>query len=113
MPASNFINATDARRDFFDLLGSLSKNPYPFVITHKSSPQGVLMSWEDYNAWLATLETMADTEMMESIRQGDRDILAGKHQTLDQVEKELRLGKYAKYVRSNSLKSGKKRSQKD
>jgi prevent-host-death family protein len=113
MPASSFITATDVRKDFFDILDGLHKRPYPVVITHKSSPQGVLMSWEDYNGWVATMETLSDPEMMEAIRKGDEDIVAGRYQTLDQVEKELELGKYRKHVSGNSSQSSKKRSQKN
>ena len=88
MPTSSFINATDARRDFFDILDGLNKRPYPVVIVHKSSPQGVLMSWEDYNGWVATMETLNDPELMESIRGSEEDMEHGRYVTLEQVEKE-------------------------
>ncbi len=89
MPASNFINATDARRDFFDLLEGLKKSPYPVTITHKGQPQAVIMSQEDYSAWLATMETLADQELMEKIRQSDRAFAKGEYVTWGQMKKEL------------------------
>ncbi len=109
MPASNFINATDARKDFFDLLNKLGKNPYPFVITHKSAPQGVLMSWEDYNSWVATMETLADPELVEAIRVGDRDIAAGRYRGWEDVKKELGLDGN---VQRSHYQSSRKRSKK-
>lgn len=113
MPSSNFINATDARRDFFDLLAKVKKSTYPFAIVHKGIPEGILMSWDEYNGMIATMETLSDPEMVEAIRKGDADIAAGRYQTLDQVEKELELGKYKKHVSSHSPKSSKKRSKKN
>jgi hypothetical protein len=35
---------------------------------------------------VATLETLSDTELMEAIRQGDKDIKAGRYKTLEEVE---------------------------
>ena len=37
------------------------------------------MSKDDYDGWLATIETLSDPELMEAIRQGDEDIKAGRY----------------------------------
>ena len=91
MPTQTFISATNARKDFFDILAGLKNSSYPMAITNKGVPEGVLMSWEDYNSWLATLETLSDPELMESIRESQKDIALGYTRSWNEVKKDLRL----------------------
>ncbi len=115
MTIHNFINATDARNNFFDLLARIKNNPYPINITVKGIPEAVIMSKEDFDAWMATFETISDPELMKSLRQSERDFTVGNYYSLDQIEKELGLKKLAdggkkKYVSREPVKRGQKRS---
>lgn len=114
-----YISATKARNNFFDLLEEVKKGPYPIHITVKGIPQAVLMSKEDFDAWMATIETLSDPKLMKAIHKGDEDLKAGSWSTLEEVEEELEAGKYLvadkgkkDYVSSNIGKSGKKRPKK-
>ncbi len=114
-----FISATKARNNFFSLLEKVKKEPLPINITVKGIPEAVIMSKEEFDGWLATIETLSDPELMKAIRQGDEDIKAGRYTTLEEVEKELGIGKYLMadkgkktYVSGHSRKSSKKRSKK-
>ena len=114
--AANFVSATEARNNFFDLLEKVKKGPFPINITVKGVPEAVIMSKEEFDGWMATIETLSDPELMEAIRKGDEDIKAGRYSTLEEVEKELGIGKYLvadkgkkTYVSGHSHKSGKKR----
>lgn len=101
-----YITATEARNNFFELLARVKKEPYPINITVKGIPEVVIMSKEDYDAWMATYETLSDPELMEAIRESDKNFAAGKYKTLEEVEKELGFEK--KYVSSHARKqSGK------
>jgi PHD/YefM family antitoxin component YafN of YafNO toxin-antitoxin module len=40
---------------------------------------------------MATIETLSDPELMRSIRESEKDLRAGKHTSLETVEKELDL----------------------
>lgn len=114
-----YITATEARNNFFNLLAKVKKSPYPINITVKGIPEAVVMSKEEYDGWMATIETLSDSELMESIRESDKNFKEGKYQTLEEVEKELKIGKYqllsdvkGKYVSSFPRKSSKKRTKK-
>lgn len=118
--ANTFVSATDARNNFFDLLGRVKKGPFPINITVKGVPEAVIMSKEEFDGWMATIETLSDPELMEKIRQGDEDIKAGRYSSWKDIKKELGLeegymvadkGK-KKYVSGNTVKTSKKRSQK-
>lgn len=118
--ANTFVSATEARNNFFDLLGRVKKEPYPINITVKGVPEAVIMSKEEFDGWMATIETLSDPELMEKIRQGDEDIKAGRYSSWGDVKKELGLeGGYMiadkgkkKYVSGSAIKTGKKRPQK-
>ncbi len=114
-----YITATEARNNFFNFLVKVKKSPYPINITVKGIPKVVVMSKEEYDGWMATIETLSDTELVESIKESDKNFREGKYQTLEEVEKELKIGKHqllsdvkGKYVSGLPRKSGKKRTKK-
>lgn len=117
--ANLFITATEARNNFFDLLEKVKKGPFPVNITVKGIPQVVIMSKEEYDSWIATVETLSDPELMASIKQSEKDFKAGRYSSLEKVKRELGLEDFLisdkgkrKYVSGKSSQFGKKRSKK-
>ncbi len=116
----NYINATDARNNFFDLLENVKKRPYPINITVKGVPEAVIMSREEYDSWVDTMETLSDPELMDQIKESEADFKAGRYQTLEEVEREFGWDKNKivadkskkKYVSSHFKQSSKKRIKK-
>lgn len=117
--ADRFITATEARNNFFGLLEKVEKGPFPVNITVKGIPRVVIMSKEEYDSWIATMETLSDPELMASIKQSEKDFKAGRYKTWEKVKKELELKDYlvadkgkGKYVPSRTVKSSRKRTKK-
>ena len=77
--SNTYITATKARNNFFDLLGKVKKGPYPINITIKGIPEAVIMSKDDFDGWMATIETLSDPELMEQIHQSEKDFKAGRY----------------------------------
>lgn len=111
MALPSFINATDARKNFFGLLAKVKKGPYPVNITVKGIPEAVIMSKEEFDGFVATIETLSDPGLMRSIRQSEKDLAAGRFRSWKEVKKELGLVE-KKYVSGKTVKSSRKRSQK-
>lgn len=86
-----YISATKARNNFFELLEEVKKGPYPINITVKGVPQAVIMSKEDFDAWMATIETLSDPELMKAIKEADKNFAKGEYKTWEEVKKELGL----------------------
>jgi len=86
-----YITATDARNNFFNLLTRVKNSPYPISITVKGIPEVVVMNKDDYDGWMATLETLSDKDLRESIKESDKNFKEGKYQTWQEVKKELGL----------------------
>ena len=63
------MTATEARKNFFTMLQEIETPGVSIVITHEGYPKGVLMSVEDFEGWMETLEIMSDPELMKDIRE--------------------------------------------
>ena len=74
---TTYINATDAREKFFDLIEDSQKQIQPVHITVRGVPKAVIMSQEDYEGWTATLETLSDKSLIADIVDGLQDIKKG------------------------------------
>lgn len=81
MPRS--ITATRARQDFFRLIESAERAGHHVVITMEGQPRVVMLSIEEYEGWLETLEIMDDPRLLKQIQQGVRTRSKGK--TPDEV----------------------------
>jgi len=67
------ISATNARRQLFDLIEQAGK-PGSFVsITHRDLPNVVMMSLDEFEGWIETMEIMSDPKLMKDIQEGAKD----------------------------------------
>lgn len=71
------VTATAARRDFFDLIKRALKFREPVRIQHREGDL-VMLAEEDYEGLLETLELLSVPGMMDSIREAEDDIAAGR-----------------------------------
>lgn len=56
-----------------------------YIISRRGEPEAVLMSIEDYEGWLETIEIMSDKKLMDDIRLGEKDIKEERFYTFEQV----------------------------
>ena len=71
------VTATAARKDFFDLIKRALKFREPVRIQHREGDL-IMMAEDDYEGLLETLELLSVPGMMESIREAEEDIAAGR-----------------------------------
>ena len=71
------VTATRARQTLFDVLKKSVKGHVPVQITSKNG-DAVLISKEDYEGLLETLELLSTPGMAKSIREANADIKAGR-----------------------------------
>ncbi len=67
----------------------MSKVHEHVYITRKGKPEAVLMSADEFETWLETMELVSDREAMAGIREGLRNIKAGRVKPLEEVLKRL------------------------
>jgi antitoxin YefM len=72
------LNMVDARRELTRLPEKLASSPATVTVTRRGKPVLAIMTWEDYEAMLETLEILSDDEAVEQLRQGIREAKQGE-----------------------------------
>ncbi len=78
------VTATNARSRWFTMLKTLKKSHRIYEITFKEG-NAVLLSKEDYEELLETLELLSVPGMAKSIKQADKEIKQGKTYSIDEA----------------------------
>lgn len=60
-------------------------------ITLGDKPPVIMMSEEELEGWLETMEIMSDPDLVKGIREGERDRAAGRTISLEALKKKYRL----------------------
>jgi antitoxin YefM len=81
------LTASEARNELFRLTKDASKSHRTFTITHKDGDV-VLMSKEDYESLIETLELLSIPGFLASIKKTKREIAEGKTIPMEEVFKE-------------------------
>ncbi|MBI4059195.1 type II toxin-antitoxin system Phd/YefM family antitoxin [Candidatus Microgenomates bacterium] len=101
----NTVSATTARANLYDLIDEVASGKR-VGITNKGETKAILVSQEEWNAMIVTLETLSDPELMEQIKESKKDIKAGRVHNWEDVKKEFSL----EDVSDKTVKSRKKRA---
>ena len=78
------VNATQARKEFFDLIKDAVRKHKIFRITHREG-EAVLMSEEEYESLQETLELLSVPGFAASIRKSLREIKKGETYSMREV----------------------------
>ena len=78
------VTATEARQNLFKLVRKSVKGHVPVKITSKEG-DAVLVSEEDYEGLLETLELLSVPGMRKSIQEARADIRAGRTRSLKEI----------------------------
>lgn len=75
---AEIVNASEARRHLFGLMDRAERQWRRYVLTRNGKAQAVLMSAEEYEEWVETLEVMQDRRLVAKIRGGLEDFRKGR-----------------------------------
>lgn len=78
------LTVTAARQNLFHLLEKSIKAHVPIKITSKKGDV-ILISQEDYESLLETLELLSTPGMLKSIREAREDVKAGRTKSLKEI----------------------------
>ena len=82
---------TKARENLTSLVDKASKKLDEYIITVNGAPKAILISAAEYESWKETNEILNDPGLMKAIKQGEKEIDAGKGIPWEEVKKELNL----------------------
>ena len=79
------ITATEARKNFFELLEKLDNPAVQVNITYKGRPRAVLVNAEEIDAGRETLEILSNAKLMKDISQAEKEFQKGDYCTFEEV----------------------------
>jgi len=79
------IPTSKAKAHFSELLKRIKEHHESFAITRRGKIEGVLISIEEYESLIETLEILSDRELVESINRGLKDEKKGRLHSQEDV----------------------------
>lgn len=87
---TQYITATAARKQFFKFLNLDEKPGQHIAVTHEGIPKLILMSFDEYESWMETMEIMSDSQLVKDIREAQKEPLEDAI-PWQEVQKKLKL----------------------
>ena len=72
------ITTVDARRELTKLPEKLGANPATVAVTRRGKPVLAIMTWEDYQTILETLEILSDENAVKQLCRSIQEVKEGK-----------------------------------
>lgn len=88
LSTKNILPVTTVKRNLMKLLKKVEEEGNPLVITKDGRTAGVLMSGEEYEGLMETLEILSDKQLLKQLKKADEDFRKGRLYTHEQVFKE-------------------------
>jgi prevent-host-death family protein len=82
------IPATKARSSFFKILEDVDAPNKTYTITQSGVPKAVILSFDEYESWVETLEILRDTKLMKEVKAAEEDFEKGEFIPLEEILKE-------------------------
>ena len=85
----NTISVRELRPKLSKVMDNIHKKFDRYVITRRGKPEVVMMSMDDYEGLLETLEIESDPKLMKQLKKAEVDLKNGKGKSLELIHKEL------------------------
>jgi len=97
---------SEARKKIFDIAEDVQKPNIYYTLTDKGRPKAVILSADEFESWVETLEVMYDfPDLEKDIKQAEKEYKRGDYITLDDLLAKQGFIKAAKKVKSNGVSS--------
>ena len=87
----NTISVRELRPKLAEVLKIIHDRFDRYIITKRGQPEAVIMSVDDYESILETMEIQSDKALMRRIKKAEKEIKQGKGTSLEKIKKELGL----------------------
>jgi antitoxin YefM len=83
------LNMVDARRELTRLPERLASSPTTVTVTRRGRPVLAIMTWEDYEAILETLEILSDEKTVVQLRRSIQEVKEGQTTSWEDAKSSL------------------------
>jgi len=82
---SKTIPLKEARRHISSIVDKVGRLRERYVVTKNGTPRAVVMSAEEFESWVETLEFMSNPKAVKALEQGLKEAKAGKFRSFKGV----------------------------
>lgn len=79
------IPLKEARAKFSKLVDRVDQLSDRYIVTKNGTPKAVVMSAEEFESWVETLEFMSNPKAVKALNQGLKEAKAGKFHSFKEV----------------------------
>jgi len=109
MNTQSTLSISEARKKIFEIADKVQAPNVYYVLTDKGRPKAVVLSAEEFESWVETLEVMQDfPDLKKDIREAKANYKSGNYITLEEFLTKSKVHQNA--LSSNPAKKGAKRS---
>ncbi|MDO8717321.1 MAG: type II toxin-antitoxin system Phd/YefM family antitoxin [Dehalococcoidales bacterium] len=83
------LTTVDARREFTKLPEKLGAHPATVAVTRRGKPVLAIMTWDDYQAIMETMEILNDADAVDTLRRSIKEVKEGKQISWQQAKTRL------------------------
>ena len=87
--AKKIIPITEGRKKLFKIAEEIQKPDTYYTFTIDGKPQVVLMSKDEFDSIMETMEILSDPEIMKDLKKADEDFKKGRYSSWEEVRKKL------------------------
>ena|SRR3989338_3286675 len=89
MKIPSTLTATEARKKLFEILEDVSTPGVYYTLTEKGVPKAVILSAEEFDSLIETIEILQDRTLMNKIKKAEAEIKRGEYYTWEEVKESL------------------------
>ncbi len=86
---TNTLSLKELRPELPKVIEQIDSKLDRYVITKRGKPVVVMLSIDDYESLMETLDILADPETMKRIRKSEEDIKKGKFKSLEEIKRSI------------------------
>jgi len=98
MNTKTTLPISEARKRIFELAEEVQKPDNYYTLTEKGRPKAVLMSAEQFDSMVETMDILSDPKVLENIRIAEEEYKRGEYKTWEELKKEVGFGQEKKPV---------------
>jgi prevent-host-death family protein len=83
------ISISEARKRIFELAEEVQKPSNYYTLTENGRPKAVLMSAEEFDSIMETIDILGDSNILENIKKAEEEYKRGEFQTWEELKKEI------------------------
>jgi antitoxin YefM len=93
MSQSEHLSLADVKNRLSEVIETLEREHGRVVVTKHGRPAAVMLSIDDLESLEETLEILSNPDLLEAVREGQRDVSAGRTEQLSREEALARVAK--------------------